>query len=142
MTALAPEAPAPATRSASERTADELGLRPGWITIAGKEFADHLLSVRFYVLLIVLGIAALIPLYFAAERIRSLASEVRAAPRRSSSRCSSLGPEGNFGPIAFTVQALRRDRGAAARRRLRIRRRERRAPPGHPAEAPLPADPP
>jgi ABC-2 type transport system permease protein len=48
-------------------------LRPGWITIAGKEFTDHLLSVRLYVLLIVLGIAAMIPLYFAAETIRSLA---------------------------------------------------------------------
>jgi ABC-type transport system involved in multi-copper enzyme maturation, permease component len=48
-------------------------LRPGWITIAGKEFTDHLLSVRLYVLLFVLGVAALIPLYFAAETIRSLA---------------------------------------------------------------------
>ena len=28
-------------------------LRPGWITIAGKEFADHLLSVRLYVILLV-----------------------------------------------------------------------------------------
>src|SRR5205085_8500732 len=63
-TAISPVAPSLATRPK---------LRPGWITIAGKEFTDHLLSVRLYVLLIVLGIAALIPLYFAAETIRSLA---------------------------------------------------------------------
>jgi len=50
-------------------------LRPGWITIASKEFTDNLMSVRLYVLLIVLGIAALIPLYFAAETIRSLADQ-------------------------------------------------------------------
>lgn len=49
-------------------------LRPGWMTIAAKEFTDHLLSVRLYVLLVVLGIAALIPLYFAAETIKSAAS--------------------------------------------------------------------
>jgi len=60
---------APRTRSIDSRG----GLRPGWMTIAAKEFADHLLSVRLYVLLIVLGIAALIPLYFAAEQIRDLA---------------------------------------------------------------------
>jgi len=57
----------PAARPASR-------LRPGWQVVAAKEFADHILSARFYVLLIILGIAALIPIYFAAERIRSLAS--------------------------------------------------------------------
>ena len=54
-------------------------LRPGWITIAGKEFTDHLLSVRLYVLLFVLGLAALIPLYFAAETIRSVAQAASGA---------------------------------------------------------------
>lgn len=49
-------------------------LRPGWLVVAGKEFSDHLLSVRFYVLLLIMGGAALIPIYFAAETIRSLAS--------------------------------------------------------------------
>lgn len=57
----------------------ERRLPAGWRIVAGKEFADHLLSLRFYVLLIVLGIAALIPLYFAAELIRSLASQVSGA---------------------------------------------------------------
>jgi ABC-2 type transport system permease protein len=53
--------------------------RAGWLVVAAKEFADHLVSVRFFVLLIVLGLAAGIPLFLAAERIRSLASEVSGA---------------------------------------------------------------
>ncbi|TMB56421.1 MAG: ABC transporter permease [Chloroflexi bacterium] len=64
------EAPAPMERSVP---------RAGWLVVAGKEFADHLLSVRFFVLLLVLGLAAGIPLFLAAERIRSLASEVSGA---------------------------------------------------------------
>jgi ABC-2 type transport system permease protein len=73
MTAGAATKPAkPVARAESDRMPK---LRPGWITIAGKEFTDHLLSVRLYVLLVVLGIAALIPLYFAAETIRSLAEQ-------------------------------------------------------------------
>ncbi len=50
--------------------------RAGWMVVARKEFADHLLSARFIVLLIVLGLAAAIPLYFAADAIRSVASQV------------------------------------------------------------------
>ena len=71
---------APIKTPAARRLAREARLRPGWMTIAAKEFTDHLLSVRLYVLLIVLGIAALIPLYFAAETIRSLASSASGAP--------------------------------------------------------------
>jgi len=53
--------------------------RNGWAVVAAKELADHLLSVRFFVLLLVLGLAAGIPLFLAAERIRSLASDVSGA---------------------------------------------------------------
>ena len=53
--------------------------RAGWMVVARKEFADHLLSARFIVLLIVLGLAAAIPLYFAADTIRSAASSVSGA---------------------------------------------------------------
>jgi ABC-2 type transport system permease protein len=53
--------------------------RAGWMVVARKEFADHLLSARFIVLLIVLGLAAAIPLYFAADAIRSAASTVSGA---------------------------------------------------------------
>jgi ABC-2 type transport system permease protein len=47
--------------------------RAGWLIVAGKEFADHLLSIRFYILVAILGIAAAIPLYSASTTIRSLA---------------------------------------------------------------------
>ena len=42
----------------------------GWRVIAAKELGDDLLSIRFIVLLIVLGLAAIIPLYSAADQIR------------------------------------------------------------------------
>jgi len=48
----------------------------GWMVVARKELADHLLSARFIVLFIVVGLAALIPLYFAADAIRTAASTV------------------------------------------------------------------
>ena len=53
--------------------------RSGWLVVAGKEFADHILSVRFFVLLTVLGLAAGIPLFLATERINELASQVSGA---------------------------------------------------------------
>jgi ABC-2 type transport system permease protein len=49
--------------------------RAGWRVVAAKELGDHLASVRFVVLLIVLGLAAVIPLYFAADQIRSVAPQ-------------------------------------------------------------------
>ena len=55
-------------------------LRPGWLTIAAKEFTDHLLSARLYVLLVVLGISAMIPLYFAADQIRAVAESASITP--------------------------------------------------------------
>ena len=56
----------------------------GWRVIAAKELGDHLLSLRFIVLLVVLGLAAAIPLYFAADIIRG------AAPEASGSRAVFL----------------------------------------------------
>ena len=50
--------------------------RAGWSVVAAKEFGDHLLSARFLVLVAVLGLAAAIPLYFAAAAIREVASGV------------------------------------------------------------------
>lgn len=47
----------------------------GWRVIAAKELGDHILSARFLVLLIILGVAAAIPLYFAADQIKSLAPQ-------------------------------------------------------------------
>lgn len=51
----------------------------GWRVIAGKEFGDYVTSIRFLVLLIVLGLAAAIPLYFAADEIRSVAGAATSA---------------------------------------------------------------
>ena len=53
--------------------------RAGWQVVAAKEFGDHLMSVRFIVLLAVLGLAAAIPLYFAAAQIRDVAADVSGA---------------------------------------------------------------
>lgn len=79
---VTPPASPPATDSATGAAASsrrERRLPSGWRVIAAKEFADHLQSVRLYVLLVVLGAAALIPLYFASERIRSLAAAASGA---------------------------------------------------------------
>jgi ABC-2 type transport system permease protein len=52
----------------------------GWLVVASKEFADQLLSLRFIVLFLVLGLAAGLPLFIAAEQIRSLADRASGAP--------------------------------------------------------------
>jgi ABC-2 type transport system permease protein len=107
MTADTSVAPAPvAPASAARARRDSVRLRPGWITIAGKELADHLLSVRLYVLLIVLGIAALIPLYFVGEDVRSAASTASGYPAIFL-YLFAYAPQGvNFGPLSFTVMAF------------------------------------
>lgn len=63
---------------AQVRPARAAASRPpsGWRVIAQKEIADHVSSARFYVLLVVLGAAAIVPLYFASDAIRSVASQV------------------------------------------------------------------
>ena len=102
--AATPATPAPPKTMAEAAT--ERRIRPGWLTIASKELSDHVLSSRFYVLLIVLGIAALIPLYFAAERIRSLAEGASGSPAVFLA-LFVIEPEGvDFGPISFTVNAF------------------------------------
>lgn len=52
------------------------GRSAGWRIVARKEFADHISSARFFVLLIVLGAAAVVPLYFASDTIKAVASQV------------------------------------------------------------------
>ncbi len=76
--APAPVAPAPRALRDGEIPSQRERSVPhaGWMVVAGKEFADHLWSARFVVLLILLGLAALIPMYFAADVIRSAASQV------------------------------------------------------------------
>lgn len=59
--------------------ADQAPPSSGWMVVAAKEFADQLLSARFIVLFVILGLAAAVPLFLAAERIRSLAEDVSGA---------------------------------------------------------------
>ncbi len=54
--------------------------RAGWAVVANKEFADHLLSVRFIVLLLILGLAVGIPIFLASEQLRTFASQISGAP--------------------------------------------------------------
>ena len=75
MTADTPAQPAPVRREGEIPSRRERSVpRAGWMVVARKELGDHLLSARFVILLIVIGIAAVIPLYFAADAIRSAAS--------------------------------------------------------------------
>ncbi len=68
----APSAPAAAKPAKATRSVPGAG----WMIVGSKEFGDHLLSARFIVLIVVLGLAAAIPLYFAAGTIRDAASSV------------------------------------------------------------------
>ncbi|OGO56966.1 MAG: hypothetical protein A2V85_04565 [Chloroflexi bacterium RBG_16_72_14] len=52
----------------------------GWRTIAAKELADHLESVRFVVLLVVVGIAAIVPMYFTSTAITDSAPQLAGQP--------------------------------------------------------------
>ena len=73
----APVAAKPARRDGEIPSRRERSVpHAGWMVVARKELADHLLSARFIVLVIVVGLAALIPLYFAADAIRTAASTV------------------------------------------------------------------
>jgi ABC-2 type transport system permease protein len=44
------------------------------MVVARKEFADHILSARFFVLLLILGVVGAVPLYLTADVIRSAAA--------------------------------------------------------------------
>ncbi len=74
---------APAPRVARRRDTGETPSRrersvphAGWMVVARKEFSDHLLSARFFVLLAILGLAGGIPIFLATEQVRSLASQL------------------------------------------------------------------
>jgi ABC-2 type transport system permease protein len=67
--------------------------RAGWAVVANKEFADHLLSIRFFVLLAILGLAVGIPFFLASEQIRSLASQTSGADNTLFLALFLLGPQ-------------------------------------------------
>jgi len=65
-----------------ERTGPERASRPraGWLVVANKEFGDHVTSIRFVVLLLILAIAVAAPLYFASQTLRDLAQQASGFP--------------------------------------------------------------
>lgn len=71
----APSIPAPTPVGERARsTADGRSIRgAGWMIIGTKEFGDHLLSARFLVLVLVMALAAAVPLYFLSGQIRDAA---------------------------------------------------------------------
>ena len=78
--APAPKAPAKTTPARTSERTELRKLPAGWRIIAGKEFADHVVSVRFVIVLLVLGLAAAIPLYFASDQIRNAAQAATTLP--------------------------------------------------------------
>jgi ABC-2 type transport system permease protein len=52
----------------------EMGV--GWRTVAAKELSDNLLNVRFYVLLAIVGLAAIGTVYFSSQGLRDAAQAV------------------------------------------------------------------
>ncbi|HEX9856211.1 MAG TPA: ABC transporter permease [Acidimicrobiia bacterium] len=65
----APPRPAPPRRSPA-----------GWRIVARKELADHLLSARFAVLLVVIGLTGVAAVYAAASAIRDIAPDASGSP--------------------------------------------------------------
>jgi ABC-2 type transport system permease protein len=66
--------PEPTRREGVART------RPGWLVVADKEFGDHVTSIRFVVLLLILAVAVAAPLYFASQTLRDLAQQASGFP--------------------------------------------------------------
>ena len=70
-----------AARAEAEQVAATLpGRRPGWRIVAAKELADHLLSVRFTILLALVGLVAIVSIYSAASSIRDAAPAASGLP--------------------------------------------------------------
>ncbi|MCU0483938.1 MAG: ABC transporter permease [Chloroflexi bacterium] len=69
-----PIAAGAATRLAAEPP------RAGWLIVARKELADHLLSARFFVLLVLLGLVATATTFFASDAIRGATEAASETP--------------------------------------------------------------
>ncbi len=106
----------------------------GWRVIGGKEFADHLLSLRFLLLLLMLGVLGVGAIYTVAGTIQQAASQVSGARgiflllftvNPSTSIAQSLPPfvqlVGFLGPlvgIAFGFNAINSERSEGTLPRL------------------------
>jgi ABC-2 type transport system permease protein len=65
----------PVRKTRAEARRSERTPSGGWRTIAAKELADHIASSRFFVLLLVIAILSVLPMYFSASDIQSVASQ-------------------------------------------------------------------
>ena len=76
----------------------------GWRTIAAKELADHLASTRFFVLLLVVAVAAVIPLLFISGTISEQAPQLSGVPALFMA-LFVLGPDeiGGITTVAFVA---------------------------------------
>ena len=111
-------------------SAPPVELRPArWRIVAGKEFADHVLSVRFLVLVLILGLAAAGAVYTAASVIREVAPDVTdqpslflklftVAPERQPSFLVLIGFLGPLLGIAFGFDAVNQERAERTLPRL------------------------
>lgn len=75
-----PGPPAPRPVERTQAAARFPGLRAQWRVIAAKEFADHVTSVRFLVVTIVLTLAAAAAVYSTAGGLGGIASDVSGEP--------------------------------------------------------------
>lgn len=76
----APADTTPRSDTARKARRSERAPSGGWRTIAAKELADHLGSVRFVVLLLVIGVAAVVPMYFISSDISGSAPALAGQP--------------------------------------------------------------
>ncbi len=83
------ETPAPPARASRPTRTEAIPSRrersipfAGWMVIARKELGDHLLSWRFVILVLIIAAAAIVPLYFAADALRSNADTNGRLPAR------------------------------------------------------------
>jgi ABC-2 type transport system permease protein len=63
-----------------EPSSDRYRLGHGWKVVARKEFGDHVTSARFYVLILILGVAAAAAVFAASGGIRSVAPSAVGVP--------------------------------------------------------------
>lgn len=95
--------------------------RAGWRAVAAKEFADHITSVRFVILLVVIGLACVAAVSSAAGHLRDAASEASdvtspflllftQSPEQIPSFVALIGFLGPLLGIAFGFDAVNQER--------------------------------
>lgn len=101
----------------------------GWRVVAAKEFSDHILSVRFTILVALMGLAAIAAVYAAGSAIREVADRssdfpalflklFTAAPERIPPFIALLGLLGPLLGIAFGFDAVNGERSQGTLPRL------------------------